>query len=80
MPKPYLDKKLKLGEPLATMLADFCAANYNAPALQVIREAVKEHLERRLEEPEMRRRYEEARRERLDQPEKVVSLVDKKTE
>lgn len=80
MAKPYDDKKLQLGEPYASMLRDFCAANYGAPALNVIREAVKEHIERRLEEPGMKSRYEAARRERLGIDKSVVRLAPKNGE
>ncbi len=48
MAKPYNDAKLKLGNPVASMLKDFCAANYKASAIDVIREAVQEHIEHRL--------------------------------
>ena len=75
MAKPYNDAKLKLGEPVASMLKDFCAANYKASAIDVIREAVQEHIERRLKNLEMRERYEKARRERLSLPDKVVRLA-----
>jgi hypothetical protein len=75
MAKPYNDKKLRLGEPLATMLRDFCTANYNGTALDVIREAVREHIERRIKETVMGERYEKARRERLGLPEKIAQLV-----
>lgn len=78
MPKPYNDKKFQLGEPLASMLADFMAANYNAPALEIIREAVKEHIDRRLEEPVIKARYEEARRQRLGLDSRVVKLLNNK--
>ena len=77
MPKPYNDKKFQLGEPLASKLRDFCAANYNCSALEVIREALKEHIERRLENPEMADRLEAARKRRLGVPETVVQLVKK---
>lgn len=77
MAKPYNDAKFGLGEPVASMLKDFCAANYRAAAIDVIREAVKEHIERRLQNPEMRERYEVARRERLGTPRKVVHLAAK---
>ncbi len=80
MAKLYNDRKLQLGEPVATILRDFLAANYNAPALELIREAVREHIEKRLENPEMRERYERARKKRLGMPETVVSLVDVKDE
>ena len=75
MAKPYNDAKLGLGEPVASTLKDFCAANYNAPALNVIREAVQEHIERRLENHELRDRYERAKRERLGLADKVVRLA-----
>ena len=77
MPKPYNDKKLQLGEPLATKLRDFCAANYNCSALDVIREDLKEHIERRLENPEMAERLETARKRRVGVPDTVVQLVKK---
>lgn len=77
MAKPYNDKKLQLGEPLATKLKDFCGANYNCSALDVIREAVEEHINRRLENPEMAERMDTARKRRLGLPNTVVELVKK---
>ncbi len=77
MAKPYNDKKLQLGEPYASMLQDFCTANYGAPALNIIREALKEHIERRLEKPELKERFESARRERPNVPKKNVRLIQK---
>ena len=77
MAKPFNDRKLGLGEPLATMLKDFCTANYKAAALDVIREALAEHIERRLAEPAMRDRYEKARRDRLNLPDKIAQLIKK---
>jgi len=76
MSKPYNDSKFQLGEPWASMLTDFCAAHYKAPAIEVIREAIREHIERRLENPEIRERYDQARKLRLGQNEKVVRLAD----
>jgi len=78
MAKAFNDKKLGLGEPLASRLRDFCAANYRASALDVIREALIEHIDRRLEEPVMRERFEKARRDRLSLPQKIAQLVPKK--
>lgn len=77
MAKPYTDKKFKLGEPYASMLRDFCAANYNGEAIAIIREAVKEHIDRRLDEPAMKKRYEAARAARLGVPKKIVKLIPK---
>jgi hypothetical protein len=58
-------KRLAFDEPLASDFLDFRAANYNASEMEVIREAVREHIDRRIQEPEMRRRFDEARRKRL---------------
>jgi hypothetical protein len=54
--------RLDLGEPLASDLAAFCAANYNAPQTEVIREALTLHIRERLKEPVIKKRFEEARR------------------
>jgi hypothetical protein len=75
MPRRSNDGRLKLGDPLATELADFCAANYGAPEIEIIREALREHLARRLGEPEMRKRVEEARKRRLEGAGKPIKLV-----
>jgi hypothetical protein len=77
MAKPYNDKKFCLGEPLASKLRDFCAANYKAAALDVMREALEEHIEARLKEPAMKERFEAARKERLNLPNKIAQLVKK---
>ena len=78
MPQKFKGSKIPLGEPLTTQLMDFCAANYNAAALEVIRESVREHIEWRLKNPEMKERFERARQERLGLAKKVVQLVEKK--
>lgn len=57
--------RLGFDEPLASDFLDFRASNYNPPEIEVIREALREHIDRRLEEPEMRKRFDEARRKRL---------------
>jgi len=44
---------------------DFRGANYNAPEMEVIREALREDIDRRLQEPELRNRFDEVRRKRL---------------
>lgn len=75
MAKPYNDKKYELGEPVASMLRDFCVANYNASAKDVIREAVSEHIQQRLNNQEMRERFEKARKKRLGLADKVVKLA-----
>ena len=68
-----------LGEEVDCLLADFCAANFSAPATQIIRIAVKKFIYETLEnEPEMKKRFDDARKERLGQsPLKVVSITPK---
>jgi len=57
---------IHLGEPLDSDLIDFCAAHYDASATSVIRTALQQFIENRLtNEPEMRRRFESARKARL---------------
>lgn len=53
----------RLGEPLSTDLAAFCEAHLGTPEIKVIREAVRFYMEHRLaREPELRDRYEAARK------------------
>lgn len=65
-----------LGREVDDLLADWCAANYSAPATQVIREAVLAHIQERLDkEPELKKRFEEAKKNRLGvTPPKIVHL------
>ena len=59
-------KRLAFPEPLASDFLDFRAANYNAAEMEVLREALRDHIDRRLDaEPELRNRFEAARRKRL---------------
>lgn len=58
--------RLELGEPLASELTDFCAANYNGSQTEVIREALTEHIQGRLaREPVIKARFDAARQKRL---------------
>jgi hypothetical protein len=57
--------RLKLSEPLASDLLDFRAANYRAQESEIVQEALREHIDRRLDEPEMRKRFDHARAARL---------------
>ena len=58
--------RLVLGEPWESKLADFCAAHYGAPQTNVIRHALDAFIGQRLKaEPEVKKRYEDARRKRL---------------
>jgi hypothetical protein len=59
-------KRLAFDDPLASDFLDFRGANYNASEMDVIREALREHIDRRLDaEPELRKRFDAARRKRL---------------
>jgi hypothetical protein len=68
----------KIGGAVADDLADFCMANYRAPEIEVIREALEEHIKRRLEEPKMLERFNAARQRRLrgEKPLKLVKRDD----
>ncbi len=58
--------RLELGEPWTSDLADFCAAHYGAPEKHIIRAALEFFIKDRLAaEPEVRKRFEEARKRRL---------------
>lgn len=58
--------RYRLGEPLNTEIAAFSDALSRAPEIQIIREALREHMARRLaSEPELRRRYEKALKDRM---------------
>ena len=67
--------RLKLPEPLASDLLDFRAANYRALESEVVQEALREHIDRRLAEPEMKRRFDRARAERLGRMKEPLKLV-----
>jgi len=72
-------KPINLGEELAARLTDFCEANYGAPQTRVIKEAVDQFISERLKkEPELKKRYEIARAERLGQSTEKVRLVQSK--
>jgi hypothetical protein len=75
---PSKGSRLGLGEPWQSMLNDFCAAHYNASERDIVRTALDFFIQNRLEaEPEVRKRYEEARRKRLKLPDSVVRIVPK---
>lgn len=63
--KPTTGSRYKLGEPYDSLLADYCAANYGASRIQVIREAVNEVVNQRLEQDSvMRERFKKERERR----------------
>src|SRR5262245_58215890 len=56
----------KLPEPLAYELEDFCEAHRGAPENRIIADALRAFIAERLNaEPELKKRFEAARRERL---------------
>ena len=58
--------KLDLPEDLFADLRDFCEAHYGAPQNRIVREAVREFIRAGLDaEPELRKRFDEARAQRL---------------
>lgn len=76
MPSDSKTGRYKLGEPCLSLLADFSAANYNAPEVEIVREAIQEHIERRLgEEPEIKKRFDAARLRRIKGKERPLSIV-----
>lgn len=63
--KTTTGSRYKLGEPYDSLLADYCAANYGAPRIQVIREAVQEVILARLKsDPVMNERFKHEREKR----------------
>jgi hypothetical protein len=78
MAKQSKGSRIGLGEPWQGMLADFCAAHYNAPERDIIRAALDFFIQNRLAaEPEMRKRYEDARGKRLGNSNNIVQIVSK---
>jgi hypothetical protein len=70
--------RLGLGEPWQSMLSDFCAAHYNAPERDIVRAALDFFVQNRLNaEPEVRKRFDEAKRKRLGLADSVVRIVPK---
>lgn len=68
--------RLPWGEPLAGDLADFCAAHYGAPEREIVRAALRAFIDAQLDaEPEMRKRYDAAKKLRIGgETPKIVKL------
>jgi hypothetical protein len=66
--RPLTDAlKQQLGEPVGTDLEDFCAAHYGAPAINVVREAVKLFIaDQFARDPELKKRFDRFREERTE--------------
>lgn len=72
MPRHSKGARLGLDEPLASDFLDFRTANYSAAEIEVIRVALREHIDRRLKhEPELRKLFEAARTARVGAREKL---------
>ena len=57
--------KLGLPEPLAGDLADFCAASWGPPECNIVQAALRAFIDEHLsKEPELRKRYEDAKAKR----------------
>jgi hypothetical protein len=69
---------VELSEDLSLDLAAFCKAHYNAPQIEVIREALQEHINGRLAAEEaLRRRFHSARESLRRQNAEPIHLIDK---
>lgn len=76
MPEPDGPKgRLKLPEPLASDVKDFLASNYRGEEAALVQEALREHIDRRLEEPETKRRFDRERESRLGRKKEPLKLV-----
>jgi hypothetical protein len=62
-------------EPLASDLVDFCEAHRGSPEKRIIEDALRAFIDDRLAaEPELKKRFDEARRKRLGRDENVRVL------
>ena len=62
-------------------LTDFCDAHRGAPENRIIQDALRAFIDERLgAEPELRKRFDEARQKRVGTAEAVVQLVPKKAD
>jgi hypothetical protein len=68
--------RLGLDEPLASDLVDFCEAHRGSPEKRIVADALRAFIDERLDaEPELRKRFEDARRKRLGIKEDKIRLV-----
>ena len=84
MSRPSKGSRLKLlgfDEELIERVQDFREGYFGAPEYRIIAEALEHFMRDRLEaEPEVRRRYEEARKARLAAKEPRLRIVSKATD
>ena len=68
--------RYELGQELDDKLADLSEGYKGAPVTRLVREAVEEYIQRCLDkEPAVRRRYDEARKKRLNNTSKNLSVI-----
>ena len=81
MSRPSKGSRLKLlgfEEELIERIQDFREGYFGAPEYRIVAEALEHFMRDRLEaEPEVRRRYEEARKARLAMKERRLRIVSK---
>jgi hypothetical protein len=71
--------RLALGEPWASDLADFCEAAWGAPEVRIVRAALEAFIRERLAaEPDLRKRFEDARRKRLGATDEKIRVITPK--
>jgi hypothetical protein len=76
MPARSTGSRLNLGEPLASDLIDFCEAHRGAPEIRIIRDALRAFIDDRLSaEPELRKRFEAARKKRLGATDDKIRIM-----
>jgi hypothetical protein len=84
MSRPSKGSRLKLlgfDEEMIERVQDFREGYFGAPEYRIVAEALEHFMRDRLEaEPEVRRRYEEARKARLAAKEPRLRIVSKATE
>ncbi|MPZ39892.1 MAG: hypothetical protein GEU95_17900 [Rhizobiales bacterium] len=79
--KPTTGARYGITGPLQDDLIDFCEAHRGAPIDRIIRDALRAFIDDRLAaEPELKKRFDEARRLRLGAKDSVVQLVPKNGE
>jgi len=72
-------KHFDLGDELENRLNDFCEAHYGASQVKVVRAALNAFIESELEkEPELRKRYELAREQRLGHDSSNIRAINNK--
>jgi len=64
-----------LGVEVEALLEDYCAANDGTPKVRVIRKAIKHYIEYRRQNPEIEKRMDEARKDRLAPQREKITVI-----